>query len=166
MVALSREYSGSYSVNPLVAVKTRPLSYILGEIEAEKGVEAEKMSLFSETYEYQTTSTNTYDFANSFANPDKIKFFQLVKQWKTERGITSSVSDMIKCASYRSIIAMGQEALPLILTQLRREGGNPDHWFIALESITGEDPVPESAYGDMVKMAEAWLSWAGESNVW
>ena len=60
---------------------------------------------------------------------------------------------------------MGEKALPLILDQLRREGDDPDYWSVALEAITGEDPVPKEAYGDTMKIAEVWLSWAEEKNV-
>jgi len=92
-------------------------------------------------------------------------FFSLLKQWHKERGITSSQSDIVNCASYRKIIGMGIGALPLILGQLKHEGDDPDHWFVALESITNEDPIPESSYGDMAEMAKAWLSWASKNNV-
>jgi len=57
---------------------------------------------------------------------------------------------------------MGREALPLILGALRRE---PDHWFVALRRITGEDPVPEDARGDLHRMAEAWLRWGAEHGI-
>ena len=97
---------------------------------------------------------------------EELSFTRWVEQWHVERGITSSLSDMIACPSYLNIIAMGEKALPLILAQLRREGDDPDHWFAALEAITDEDPVPEDAYGDTVKMAKAWLLWAEEKNVW
>ena len=61
---------------------------------------------------------------------------------------------------------MGKRAVPLILEQMRSEGDDPDHWYIALESITGEDPVPEDAFGNTVKMAQAWLSWADTHYGW
>ena len=87
-------------------------------------------------------------------------FARLIERWHAERGITSSMSEMIACPSYLKIVGMGEKALPLILGQLEHEGDDPDHWFAALEAITGEDPVPEDAYGDTKKMAAAWLSWA------
>ena len=99
------------------------------------------------------------------ARDDDIVFAHLVNQWHEERGATSSVSEMVECPSYLKIIEMGQKALPLIVAQIRREADDPDHWFAALEAITGDDPVPEAAYGDTVKMAEAWLTWAKERNV-
>ena len=60
---------------------------------------------------------------------------------------------------------MGETALPFILNDLRTHLGDPDYWFIALAAITGKDPVPEDAYGNTVRMAEAWLNYA-EENAW
>lgn len=97
---------------------------------------------------------------------DEFRFSQLVKSWHSERGITSSVSDMVTCLSYLRIIGMGEAALPLILAQLEREDDDPDHWFTALEAITGEDPVSGESCGDTVSMAQDWLSWAKSNNVW
>ena len=100
----------------------------------------------------------------TFVLGDEMEFSLLLEQWRAERGITSSTSDMVACPSYLRIIGMGERALPLILTQIKREGDDPDHWFTALEAITGEDPVSEDAYGNTVKMAAAWLSWADKIN--
>jgi len=91
---------------------------------------------------------------------DSSKFSALVAQWRKERGIASSTTKIVTCPSYQKIIGMGEKAVPLILRQLRAEGDDPDHWFWALEMITGEDPIPVEAYGDTTKMAEAWLLWA------
>ena len=93
-------------------------------------------------------------------------FMQLVEQWHIERRMTSSISQMTLCPAYLQIIGMGEKALPLILEQLRREDDDPDHWFAALEAISGQDPVPEDAYGDTLEMAKAWLRWEKERNVW
>jgi len=54
---------------------------------------------------------------------------------------------------------MRQRAVPLIIEQLEREGDDPDHWGAALEAVTGENPVPEVAAGDLVRMAQAWIAW-------
>ena len=95
---------------------------------------------------------------------DDALFMELREQWRVERGITSSLSDMIVCPSYLKIIGMGGKALPLILKQLKSEGDDPDHWFTALQAITHKDPVPEDAHGDTVKMAKAWLLWAEQTD--
>jgi hypothetical protein len=57
---------------------------------------------------------------------------------------------------YQAIIGMGLPVVPLILEELRRE---PDHWFWALEALTGENPVPTEVDGDMSRVSEAWLKW-------
>ena len=89
-----------------------------------------------------------------------VEFSALVRKWHTERGETSSSAAMSSCPSYLRIIGMGFDALPMIFAQLRSERDDPDHWFVALEAITGHDPIPDDAYGNTVRMSDAWLSWA------
>jgi hypothetical protein len=84
------------------------------------------------------------------------KFCALVKSWKLARGPTSSIEKMSMHSAYQQIIGIGPDAVPLLLAELERE---PDHWFWALRSITGADPIPEDARGNLAKMAQAWLAW-------
>jgi hypothetical protein len=91
-------------------------------------------------------------------------FKQLVRKWRKERGITSSAVNMAMSPSYQKIIGMGPAAVPFILQELRKRSNDPEHWFWALEMITGEDPIPLSSYGNTVEMARAWLSWAENQN--
>jgi len=106
------------------------------------------------------------EYQANVVNFEQSLFNSLLTEWHEERGIASSASEMILCPSYQRIIAMGPAAIPLILRQLRNEGDDPDHWFWALEIITGEDPIPEDAYGDTVRMAELWLTWGRRQNAW
>jgi hypothetical protein len=49
---------------------------------------------------------------------------------------------------------MGDRAVPLLLEELR---DRPDHWLVALNKITGQDPAePKSTFSEAV---ESWLSW-------
>jgi hypothetical protein len=92
---------------------------------------------------------------------DWLKFQRLVREWRKERDTTMSMtSEMAMLPAYQQIIAMGEKALPLILSQLRSEGDEPDHWFWALRVLTGTDPVKQEDQGDISKMAQAWLAWA------
>jgi PHD/YefM family antitoxin component YafN of YafNO toxin-antitoxin module len=84
------------------------------------------------------------------------EFGRLAAEWKSQSEFLASPTAIAGLPAYRAIIEMGQAAVPLILGELRRE---PDHWFVALKRITGEDPVPEDARGEIDRMAEAWLSW-------
>lgn len=99
-------------------------------------------------------------FPHETAADDRFIFRALVDQWRRERGPTSSTVDMAVCPSYQKIIGMGPRAVPLILSELESEGGHPDHWFWALQALTGINPVTEEDEGDLPRMAREWLEWA------
>lgn len=83
-------------------------------------------------------------------------FSRLAEEWRHERPRGVDVASMVMHPSYQRIIGMGEDAIPLILSELDRQ---PDHWFWALHSITGADPVPEECQGNISQMATAWLAW-------
>ena len=84
------------------------------------------------------------------------QFEQLATQWRRETGHLSMMNDIVLNRSYQQIIGMGKPAIALILQDLKKE---PDHWFWALRSITGENPIQPDDRGRLQKMAEAWLEW-------
>jgi transposase-like protein len=86
----------------------------------------------------------------------KNEFTELADQWRQNVGPTSSAAQMAKDPAYQKIISMGFAVVPYILAELEKE---PDHWFIALYEITGDDPVLKSHRGDIEKMAEDWIAW-------
>ena len=88
------------------------------------------------------------------------KFQHLIRDWQVERGVSSSITEMSIRPAYQHIIGMGEDAVPLIIAQLRAEGDDPDQWFWALKAITQVDPVKPEDRGDFAKMAEAWIQWA------
>jgi type I restriction enzyme M protein len=83
-----------------------------------------------------------------------LEFKAHVEKWRKETQHTSSITKMISHPSYRRIMGMGRDALPLIFAELKER---PDHWLVALSAITGEDPVPENSTFN--EAAEAWLAW-------
>ena len=98
--------------------------------------------------------------ANSAAsNPDESidsRFERLKYEWKLESKHQSNTKQMAMLQSYQQIIGLGPSVLPLLLRELARE---PDHWFWALEAITGQNPVAADAVGNVAAMATAWLAW-------
>ncbi|MFH0912551.1 MAG: hypothetical protein V1807_02765 [Patescibacteria group bacterium] len=92
------------------------------------------------------------------------RFYRLAKQWEEDPGVrvASSITLISQHPAYQEIIAMGWDAVPLILGELSIE---PGHWFVALYEITGEDPVPEDCHGNMRKMTEYWLAWGKEHEI-
>lgn len=62
--------------------------------------------------------------------------------------------------AYQEIIRIGWAAVPWLLRDMEQ---NQTHWFHALRQITGTNPVPESAAGNVPEMIRAWLNWATEN---
>ena len=83
-------------------------------------------------------------------------FTRLAREWEEATRFINSMTEIVTHPAYQRIIGLGPAALPLIFRQLSRD---PDHWFWALKAITGEDPVPPAARGNLGKMKEAWLQW-------
>ncbi len=88
--------------------------------------------------------------------PLEQKFMDLSSQWRHETRHLSLMNDIVMNTAYQKIIGMGRPVVGLILQDLKRQ---PDHWFWALRSITGENPVEPSHRGRVTAMAMAWLEW-------
>lgn len=86
------------------------------------------------------------------------RFADLAAAWERDTRALSSITQAVMHPAYQQIIGMGPAAIPLIVNELRR---NPGHWFWALRCIAGEDPVPAAHAGDVARMRDAWLAWAG-----
>jgi hypothetical protein len=91
-----------------------------------------------------------------------IRFQKFKREWHSQREGMSWITEIAMCPAYQGIIGMGSSVIPLILGQLKSEGDDPDHWFWALRSLTGVNPVPDQHQGDIVKMSEAWMRWGVE----
>lgn len=95
---------------------------------------------------------------DSTTNPPSLetRFCALVKQWKKETETDSSITRMIGHPAYQEIIRMGEPVVPLLLAEIEHEA---DFWFVALQKITGADPVPKASAGKIEEMAKAWIDW-------
>ena len=90
------------------------------------------------------------------------RFEQLKSAWQAQSRYLSNTAQMAMLWPYQRIIGLGALAVPLILAELRRE---TDHWFWALEAITGENPVPPEFAGNVQAAAEAWLQWGRDKGL-
>jgi hypothetical protein len=122
------------------------------------------VALFKPAASAETAASSRMTLRGEFTEADlapsiEDRFHDLVQQWKEETRFLSSVHQMVSNPSYLQIIGMGKEALPLLLKELRRE---PDHWFVALQAITGANPIPAAARGNLDAMAQAWLTWGDQ----
>lgn len=84
------------------------------------------------------------------------KFQILARQWRQETRHLSLTSDIVLNTAYQQIIGMGSPVVPLLLQALKEQ---PDHWFWALRSITGGNPILPADRGRSLQMTEAWLQW-------
>jgi len=84
------------------------------------------------------------------------RFEELKNDWKAESRHCSNTAQMAMLWPYQQIIGIGYDAVPLILAELHHE---TDHWFWALEAITGENPVTTEAAENVAASAEAWIQW-------
>jgi hypothetical protein len=84
----------------------------------------------------------------------EMKFNRLYVKWKTETEYYSSIRKKISNPHYQEIITMGSSVLPFILKLMMEE---PQHWFVALKEISGENPVPYGASFEESRLA--WLEW-------
>jgi hypothetical protein len=83
-------------------------------------------------------------------------FTNLATNWKAETRACSSINQKTEHPAFLRIIALGPDAIPLILAELQRE---TDHWFPALKRISNADPVPPHFRGNVEEMRNAWLRW-------
>src|SRR4051794_32568750 len=84
------------------------------------------------------------------------QFEMLAQRWKAEVEFLSSTSAIINHPAYQDIIALGLPVVPLILRDLEHE---PAHWFEALQTVTGENPVPREHWGNIPAMQQDWITW-------
>ena len=92
-------------------------------------------------------------------------FRREAEKWKDDTMHSSSVTKMISHPSYLRIIGLARDFRKgdierLLLQELESE---PDHWFDALEAITGQNPVrPEDDFDASV---DAWLDWGRREGI-
>jgi hypothetical protein len=91
---------------------------------------------------------------SSAALEDRIN--KLADEWEEKSIHYSSIERMCMLPEYQEILALGWSAVGPLLRRMQK---NPDWWFWALRYITGDDPVPASARGDLTEMTKAWIQW-------
>lgn len=88
------------------------------------------------------------------ADRQGLEFDAQAERWRRETLHVSSLTKMVMHPSYLRIIGMGRSVLPRLFAELQVR---PDHWLVALNAITGVDPVPPGSSFD--EAVNAWLDW-------
>lgn len=103
------------------------------------------------------TICKAHEIAGQMPRGVEVEFMAHAEKWRKETRHTSSLTKMIAHQSYRRIMGMGREILPVLFKELRER---PDHWLVALNAITGEDPAPKGSTFE--EAVESWLVWGRE----
>jgi len=90
----------------------------------------------------------------------EVIFREYYDKWYNETKYLSSPK-IFENKHYRDIISLGNIVVPSIIKKLREE---PADLFKALVEITGQDPVPESHWGDIEQMSQDWINWWEEKS--
>lgn len=83
-------------------------------------------------------------------------FYRSLRKWRFDTMFVSSVDKAVAHPSFREIVDMGEQVVPLIMSEISTR---PDMLMIALQLITGADPVRPRHRGHMAEMASDWLDW-------
>ena len=95
----------------------------------------------------------------SFVTPVQLdEFAEAKNRWYMD---TMDIrTDPSEHPDFRRIVGMGEAAIPLILEELRVR---PSLLYVALEAITGENPVAETGSDSLEDISLIWQRW-GEQN--
>lgn len=137
------------------AAQAQPIDFL-----TEGYLNIESTGMGQESFLLKESATESYrhfsePYLRSWGNPF-LRFLRLKMAWELETRHLSSVTEIAMHTAYQQIIGMGPLAIPFILAELKSQSG---HWFWALKSITGQDPVLQEHRGKMKKMASDWLIW-------
>lgn len=104
------------------------------------------------------TSTDAGSGSYSDAKEDYIdRFYRLVSQWRAQTLHSSFTEQKVQHSAFRQIVDMGESAVPLILKEIAT---HTDFLYLALQLITGENPVPERDRTSARAAIDAWILWA------
>jgi len=97
--------------------------------------------------------------AKPLARSMEEEFAALVADWREATQNLSSLTRIISQRAYQDIIDLGKRepmVIRLILKELRANGG---YWAVALNAITGENPVLPKHLGNPDKVKRDWIEW-------
>ena len=84
------------------------------------------------------------------------KFKILKSVWENDTVFSSSISEITNHPAYHSVIKLGKEVVPLIIEDLQSTN---NHWFYALEYLTGSNPITQEHQGLVPLMKQDWINW-------
>lgn len=100
---------------------------------------------------------------HSMASNNLESLIKILREQSNKYGYSSKILSFNDTEAYQSIIAIGKEALPTLLAELKE---SPDFWLLyILKDITGVDIVNDQNRGKIYQMAQAWVDWGKSQNI-
>lgn len=90
------------------------------------------------------------------------EFESLSQEWHRDTDGYSSIQRKISHPAYLKVLSKGSIVVPLILRELSER---PGHWFVALELLTGDNPVCPEKNGDMIHATKQWLAYGHQNKL-
>lgn len=100
---------------------------------------------------YPTNSTLVY------GKTDRAR--ALIARWVSETQNVSSLSAMKSHPAFVELVSIGRGAISAIMDAYTEDA---PFLYLILARITDENPVPESARGDIQAIREAWIEWGNK----
>lgn len=114
-----------------------------------------------EKVSYDDFISNSVYLRSEYEKSLKEYFENLKNLWLEETKLSSNVFMTLSHPAHLNIIKLGKIILPYIFEDLSI---NKNHWFFALSSITGVNPVQSTSVGDLDKIKQDWLAWGRQEN--
>ena len=86
----------------------------------------------------------------------ELRFYSLLTEWYNDIKFISSTTQILKHKAFREIVNMGSDVVPLIFDEIQN---NPSFLFVALNEITGDNPIKKQNSGKIRRMIEDWIEW-------
>lgn len=88
------------------------------------------------------------------------RFARLRAAFLEDAAWVSSVDELVERPSFRDIVALGSEAVPLLLKDLQQPHAPWVAWSTALRKILGQGPeIPDDEAGYRDKVIARWNQW-------
>lgn len=90
------------------------------------------------------------------------RFFLLLDRWRAQTIFSSFIEEKVKNPAFQQIVEMGDVVVHLIINEIKVR---PDFLYLALQSITGKNPVPHQDRENVHKSVDAWVQWANREKI-
>lgn len=89
-----------------------------------------------------------------------VRFEELATELENDCMFVSSPNQVVSHASYREIVGMGGKIIPLLIKRLDNQ---PTLWLLALQDITGLNPIKRQNRGNIPMVINDWKNWYKKS---